>query len=239
MDQFHPIQRNATTGELFLPLLDHPSIILTPPRRTDRFAMVPIMNDERVYPWLISPPFPYTLENADWWLDRAIPATEALIAELSSVDTSTTLKTVNGCPVTQIRELLPDGSDVFIGAIDFTLARHPFELEGTGRTPAQIDAGPQRDPANPDVWTVGDYLAPSHHGRGIMSDAFRTLLTLWGIPRMGIRKMAVNALKGNGGSVRVFEKYGFRLREYKAGEEPVVNARGFMKPVDVLDWSLE
>ncbi|KAF9055983.1 hypothetical protein BJ165DRAFT_1521938 [Panaeolus papilionaceus] len=26
------------------------------------------------------------------------------------------------------------------------------------------------------MWTIGDYLAPSHHGQGIMNDAAETLL---------------------------------------------------------------
>jgi RimJ/RimL family protein N-acetyltransferase len=42
-----------------------------------------------------------------------------------------------------------------------------------------------------------------------MSDAFQTLLRQWAIPRMDVRRMVVTTLKGNKGSVGVFEKNGF------------------------------
>ncbi|KAJ7070497.1 GNAT domain-containing protein [Mycena amicta] len=234
--QLHPLEVNPSTGEPFLRLLEHRNIIVTPARRTDGPAMMQYQNDERVYPWLISPPYPYTLEDANWWLDRVIPASEKLLAELEDAKDAPKLLIVDGCPVNYLREIQDDGTELFIGAIDFTLSRHPFELEGSGRTPADVGDKPLRDPQNPDIWTVGNYLAPSHHGRGIMSDAFKTVLTMWAVPRMGVRKMVVNALEGNIGSVKVFEKNGFRLREKSA--DAMVNARGVMKPVHVLDWVL-
>ncbi|KAJ7110377.1 hypothetical protein C8R43DRAFT_1042433 [Mycena crocata] len=69
-----------------------------------------------------------------------------------------------------------------------------------------------------------------------MSDAFQTLLRQWGIPRMGVRRMVVTTLAGNTGSVKVFEKNGFRFR--KTIDE-ALEVRGTMRGVHVLEWSLD
>nr|GAT59530.1 predicted protein [Mycena chlorophos] len=222
MANISPLQLNPTTNEPFLRLLTHPNITITPPRPTDGARHVEMLNDPRVYPFLSSPPYPYALEHAKWWLDRAIPLSEKLMAELESDSPGP----LDGCPVTYIREIQKDGSDLLIGTIVFRLSDLPFELKPYGLTPED----------NRDVWTVGFYLASSHHGQGIMSDALNTVLTQWAIPRMGVRKMVVNAHEGNTGSVRVFDKLGFKLRA--KSEDAVVDTRGVATPVHVLDWEM-
>lgn len=54
-----PLEINPLTREPFLRLRGHPNIIITPPRLTDVPFIVPALNDEQVYTWLIGPPFPY------------------------------------------------------------------------------------------------------------------------------------------------------------------------------------
>nr|GAT59525.1 predicted protein [Mycena chlorophos] len=203
--QLHPLELNPATGEPFLHLPGKEGLVLTPPRMTDVDAMVEVFNDERIYYWLTGTPFPYTKDNAIWWL---------------------ALKLVDACPVSIIREVKPDGSDVLVGGIDFTLAQRAVELDGTAWTAELLgpDPKPQRHAENPDIWTVGYYVAPAYHGRGIMSVAFKTVLEQWGIPRMGIRKLRVSALTGNEGSVRVFEKNGLKL--YKTWPEDTISVRG-------------
>lgn len=44
-----------------------------------------------------------------------------------------------------------------------------------------------------------------------MSNAVKTLLAKWAIPRMGVGRMHLTVFKGNIASVRVFEKNGFTL----------------------------
>jgi RimJ/RimL family protein N-acetyltransferase len=68
-----------------------------------------------------------------------------------------------------------------------------------------------------------------------MSDAFQTLLRQWAIPRMGVRRMVVTTLKGNKGSVGVFEKNGFKFRKTI---EDAIEVRGEMRGVHVLEWIL-
>ncbi|KAF7347350.1 N-acetyltransferase domain-containing protein [Mycena venus] len=170
--QLHPLEVNPKTGEPFLRLLAHKNIILTPPRLSDAPFIISILNDERVYPWLSSPPYPY----------------------------------------------LPG-------------------VLGSLKAPGRASQGtPRRDPNDPDIWTAGDYLAPSHHRQGIMSDAFNTLLRQWGIPRMGVRRMVVTTLEGNKGSVRVFEKLGFKFRKTI---NDAIDVRGTKRGVHMLEWTLE
>ncbi|KAF7307465.1 N-acetyltransferase domain-containing protein [Mycena indigotica] len=238
--QLHPLEVNPTTGEPFLRLPGYDNIVLTPPRMSDVEAMVPVFNDERVYQWLTGTPFPYTKANAEWWLgENAVPLSQRILAELEAARDEPALKMVDSCPVTIIREVLADGSEILVGGIDFTLAQRPFELDGTGWTLELLgqDPKPQRNSANPDIWTVGYYIVPSHHGRGLMSAAFKTVLEKWGVPRMGMCKMRVSALTGNEGSVKVFRKNGMVL--HKTWPEDTVDVRGTRKSgVHVYEWNL-
>ena len=46
-----------------------------------------------------------------------------------------------------------------------------------------------------------------------MSAAVKTMINEWMIPRMGVRQIRTEALAGNAGSVRVFEKNNFVLQD--------------------------
>jgi RimJ/RimL family protein N-acetyltransferase len=61
--------------------------------------------------------------------------------------------------------------------------------------------------------TVGptDYLAPSHHGQGIMSAVVKALVERWAVPRLGARWIRPTTFEDNAGSMRVFLKNGFVL----------------------------
>ncbi|KAJ6611486.1 acyl-CoA N-acyltransferase [Mycena sp. CBHHK59/15] len=231
--QLHPLEVNPHTGEPFLRLRAHKNIVLTPPRLSDAPYMVPLLNDERVYHWLSSPPYPYLPEHAEWWLNQVRPRSDKLLAELEDARNDEVPKIVDNCPVRIIREVKDDGTDVFLGDICINLAQEPWELEGTGRLKQDT---PRRDPNDPDIWTLGDYLAPSHHRQGIMSDAFLTVLNEWGIPRMGVRRMVVTTLEGNQGSVGVFEKNGFTFRKTI---KDCMEVRGTTRGVHVLEWQYE
>ncbi|KAJ7455935.1 hypothetical protein B0H11DRAFT_2200218 [Mycena galericulata] len=179
------------------------------------------LNDERVYHWLSNPPFPYLPERADRSLNKAKQGSDLLLAELEAAREDPEPKIVDDCPVGSIREVKEDGTEIFLGSIEFSLAEQPWELEGTDRY-SQRTA--KRDPNDPDIWT------------GIMSDAFQTLLHQWGIPRMGVRHMGVTTLAGNTGGVRVSEKNGFKFQKTV---DDAVDVRGTMRGLHVLDWTLE
>ncbi|KAJ6486066.1 hypothetical protein C8R47DRAFT_980007, partial [Mycena vitilis] len=211
------------TCEPFLRLLSHKNNFLTPARASDGPLMITIFNDERVYPWLIARPFPYLPELADLWLINRKPLLDAILEELEAAPNEPTLKIVDACPVRAIREVKEDGTDMFLGEISISLAQQPW-IRRAGIRTIQIFG----------LWAN---LSSSHHGQGIMSDAFGTLLRQWAIPRMGVRRMVVSAFKGNQGSVRVIEKNGFKFRSKTIDD--ALEVRGTKRGVHVLEWSLD
>lgn len=69
-----------------------------------------------------------------------------------------------------------------------------------------------------------------------MTDAVRTIIHEWGIPRMAIRHMWVSTCTGNDGSVKVFKKNGFNMI-YTFEEHTQV--KGKMRGLNVLEWKYE
>ncbi|KAL0951675.1 hypothetical protein HGRIS_008354 [Hohenbuehelia grisea] len=208
-----PLKRNPTTGELFLQLRNHPHIVLTPPRLEDAPFIPPLLNDPRVYVWLKGPPYPYQLSDAEAWLAGVKQTADAVIRELEGADPNAEPIIVDACPVRTIRQINADGTDVFLGDICIDRWGFPIILDENARPKDQlVKDNYERKAGDPNIiWTIGDYLAPSHHGQGIMSDALSTLLNDWGIPRMRVGHIIATTHKGNVGSVRVFEKNGFRM----------------------------
>lgn len=85
-----------------------------------------------------------------------------------------------------------------------------------------------------------DYLAPSHHGRGIMTAAVHALIHGWMVPRMGVKHISVNMTKGNAPSVRVFEKNGFKLIGTTIDCKEMPEERGGGKyGLHVMEWRAE
>ena len=158
--------------------------------------------------------------------------TDDVLAKLEESRNETILQVTENCPVRSIREVADDGSDVYLGDVGFERCRW-HEIQDEDERKRMVDENQAKVPGDPTiVWSIGglfevcvphawnsncmrclDYLAPSHHGQGIMSSAVGTLLHEWAIPRMLVSNMRVSVLEGNQGSVRVFEKNGFRVTE--------------------------
>lgn len=167
-------------------------------------------------------------------------------------------KWANTNPVRIIREVNADGTDIFIGDIYFFRCLHGELMSTDGIDWAQqernLEINYSRELGDRDiVWSLGcksmvgfygtddvdkhtDILAPSHHGRGIMTDVLNTILHEWAIPRMGIHQILVTTFTGNEGSLKVFLKNGFRLARTLKNEYDV---RGRKRDVDVLEWKLD
>ncbi|KAH9950908.1 GNAT domain-containing protein [Amylocystis lapponica] len=215
--QLHPLQVNPATGEPFLRLPSPlKNIIITPPRMSDAPFLVQNLNDPSVRRWLKTPPYPYLPSHAESWLPDSKAESDDILRELeqASLDhPDGPLKIVGGCPVRTIREVKEDGTDVFIG--DIYLHRCAFQGEEDAEEEKRLCVeNAHRELGDPDlVWCIGDYLASSHHGRGIMSAALGALLSLWAVPRMAARRCRVEIFEGNIGSMRVFEKNGFVLKK--------------------------
>ncbi|KAG8219623.1 SUR7/PalI family-domain-containing protein [Butyriboletus roseoflavus] len=235
--QLYPLETNPQTGEPFLRLpAPNDNIILTAPRMSDAKSLAPIINDPRVSVWLEGPPIPYRDEYAEEWLAHIVKQSEDVLGELREEDRAEgPLKVVGGCPVRHLREVLLDGTDIYIGDIGINRAQMEEVLDPDERKRA-VEANNGKAIGDPSiVWTFGDYLAPSHHGRGIMSAAMGAILNGWAIPRMGVRRMVGYTFTGNEGSRRVFEKNGF---EWKRTVDNGKLVRGERKTLNYLHWEL-
>ncbi|CAA7268036.1 unnamed protein product [Cyclocybe aegerita] len=123
-DQLFPLEVNPRTQEPFLRLRKHKNIILTPMRWEDASSLVPLFNDKRPYTKLTP------TEDAEERLQKHKPPSDVILQELKDAQGSETLKMVNGAPVSYIRELQEDGSDIFLGNIAIGRCFHG-ELMGT------------------------------------------------------------------------------------------------------------
>jgi len=196
-------------------------------------------------------------EDAEQWIGMNKPIRDSFFQELKDAQGSETLKLVNGAPIGYIREVKEDGSDVFIGNISIVRCAHG-ELMNTDNVDWERAAQNKADNekielGDPNIiWSIGgefvvilvalkdsrtaDYLAPSHHGQGIMTDAIDTLLHDWAVPRMGVRRVLTGAFVGNMGSVKVFEKNGFKMVRTVAKHSVV---RGKQVGMHVFHWSFD
>ncbi|KAL5523872.1 hypothetical protein ACEPAG_8045 [Sanghuangporus baumii] len=226
--QMHPLKVNLRTNEVYLQLpAPHESIIITPPRMTDADALIRIMNDPRIYKMLLDAPFPFLPTHAEVWLIAKKKRSDAVFDELKrstgrnkrnnknlggAEDRQTSpLRYVGDCPVSILREVQKDGSDIFIGYIGvFRCERFEFlrDKEQEDEFASRNEEFPVGSPKI--IWEIGDYLSPSYHGRGIMTAAVRTIIHDWAVPQMNAHTIYGSTYSGNAASVRVFLKNGFK-----------------------------
>ncbi|TFK50136.1 hypothetical protein OE88DRAFT_1645865 [Heliocybe sulcata] len=234
-----PCHLNPTTREPYLRLPHpHQNIIITPIRPADADAIIETLNDTRVYDQLASIPHPYTREHAEEWIKLVRARSDELLQQLQGRSDDQP-KVVDGCPVMTLREVKEDGTEVFIG--DVTIARSSFMEIGNPDERARLrDENAARPNGDPEiVYMIGDYLAPSHHGHGIMTAAIRTLVHDWAVPRMGCRKILVNVRKGNIGSRRVFEKLDFKCKGVLEDHQELTapgRAGGPKWSIEIFEW---
>jgi RimJ/RimL family protein N-acetyltransferase len=69
-----------------------------------------------------------------------------------------------------------------------------------------------------------------------MTDALKTILYDWVIPRMNARRIIASTLRGNEGSVKVFLKNGFRSTKMW---ENHIEAREKMRDLRILEWNFD
>lgn len=251
-DKFKPLQYNSEKGEPFLRLrAPYHNIILTPPRLEDIETVVPLLNDPKVYKFLSGPPYPYLLEHSVEYRGVVTSQSDSLIKEIISKEVGAIM---GACPVRILREVQPDGTELFLG--DVAVIRHQWpELDDEIQREILKAENLSRDVGDPEiVWSFGgmrrpnkllldlkgypDWIRGSHQGRGIMTIAVGELMKQWLIPRMNVRRMHVLTFAGNRGSVRVFEKNGFVLTETI---KLVREGPGFgrIEGMHVLNWRLD
>ncbi|KLO16500.1 acyl-CoA N-acyltransferase [Schizopora paradoxa] len=237
----HPLQVHPKTGEPYLRLpAPNDNIIITPSRVTDVDATIAILNDVRVAMNLSGPPYPYLHEHAVSWIDMQIAEQRKVIEEMDRAagDFEQT-KYFENCPVQCIREVKEGDEEVFIGNVK--ISRSNFlpvrDKEEANRLQKENSARPVGDP---DIeWFFGDYLAPSHHGKGIMSAAIKAVMD-WAVPMMNVHHINVTANADNAASLRVFEKNGYtHLETIEDFGKQVESKGGRTYSLAVMEWRKE
>lgn len=136
----------------------HQTIIITPPRLSDAPALVANMSDPAIYTFLEGPPFPYLPEHADQWLSSIKHGTDSAFEALRRANEEKPDEPpilLEQSPIRIIREVLEDGSDLYLGDIMFVRERYPDvddkELKETllQRNAARILGDPEI------VWCIG------------------------------------------------------------------------------------
>ncbi|KAJ5308367.1 acetyltransferase GNAT family [Penicillium atrosanguineum] len=247
---------NQLTKEPYLRLPAPQSNIIITPHRSDNIdedakSLSNILNDPKVYPWLERTPYPYLHEHGVEWIEAHCKENKKGLSTLrKNLEQDEIINTKNAvgrefiddCPFTCIREVLADDPDTgaplkdrLIG--DMKLARYTFYEhlnDSEQRSKAQLKNNELPAGDENIIWTLGDFLAPSHHGKGIMSLAVRTLIHDWGIPHLNVHHIKCYAFVGNEGSLRVFEKNNFERGHTLEDWVPVPESRGGGKKSIVL-----
>jgi GNAT superfamily N-acetyltransferase len=201
-------------------------------------------------------------EHGESWFTSVQRSSEAVLSELEAAKDVQGLITVDECPVRAIREVKADGEQIYLGDIGIQRCTDGKLLAASVGIQADAEKitryaneNSHRSVGDPEItWDVGgtswvdlpflraahdlvverlDYLKPSHHGQGIMTDAIETLLWRWAVPRMGVRRVLATVFPGNRPSIRVFQKNGFVLTKTLKGH---LEVRGKMRDFLVLEW---
>ncbi|OJT15954.1 hypothetical protein TRAPUB_13378 [Trametes pubescens] len=237
--QFYPLQRHPSTGEPYLRLPEpFDRIIITPPRREDVPHIVAILNAEAVKRWLDGLAFPYLECHGEDWVAQTKEKSDMVMHELRVAEEEQPrgpLAAVSGCPVSCLRGVIDDGTDVYLGAIEFSRCNFP-DVRDRAEKERLVARNESRRRGDPHiVWCVGYYLTVPLHGQGIMSCALSTLMRLWAVPRMGARIMRAETIIGNRGSRRVLEKLGFGICD-TVRVQKVTSAGELIEGFHVLWW---
>lgn len=163
--QFHPLERHPRTDEPFIRLpAPQDRVIITPPRREDVPSIVAILNDYPIKKWLDGPPFPYLTEHAEDWVAQTKEQSDAVMHELrraNQEDPYGPLVTVSGCPVGCLRGVKADGTEIFLGVIEFTRCGYPdlLDRQEQERMVSKNESRKRGDPET--VWCIGCKYSPT------------------------------------------------------------------------------
>ncbi|KAF8754629.1 Acetyltransferase, GNAT family [Rhizoctonia solani] len=185
------VQHNSKTNEPFIALpAPHSNIHLTPPRLDDADDILPIMNNREIFMNLASAPYPYL---------------ESIAMRACGIESETMRMLWHTC-----RTLLKMSN--ILGDIGLVRECEFCEIDDKESRADAVNTDMSLPPGDPRiVWTFGNYLRPTHQGRGIMSVVIKTVTDVWAIPHMNARRFYAAAFIENVGSQKVFQKNGFDI----------------------------
>ena len=115
--------------------------------------LVIILNDPRVYKFLLTPPYPYRPHHAEEWLRATKDKSDGLLEALREGES-----VVDGCSIQYIRETQHDGTDLLLG--DISVVRNGWievsDEEQRARLAKENLGKPVGDHSI--VWTMGGAL---------------------------------------------------------------------------------
>jgi RimJ/RimL family protein N-acetyltransferase len=169
-------------GSPYIPLetKSQEQIYVTPLFTSDAQNMTKVMGTEVVNLALISPPYPYTLSNAEWWINEVLSGrTELSMCAIRAGSPGPEGKYIGGCG------LAPKDPSGFY----HLPGRKPDNWEG--------EAGSR------DV-EIGYNVHPAYQGRGIVRPAVRAVVS-WARRECGVQNVTILVADGNVVSRRVVE----------------------------------
>ncbi|KAH7334555.1 GNAT domain-containing protein [Rhizoctonia solani] len=220
------VQHNSHTNEPFIALpAPYSNIRLTPPRLEDADEILVIMNDPEVAINFATPPYPYLREHCDGWLGDKIREYQAAMVHLTNVDGNVGF--LDLLPLRHIREVEPDGTETFLGDIGLIRENGFLDIRDAEARVAKVNMNLTLPAGDPNiVWTFGDYLRPTHHGRGIMTAVIKAVIDLWATPHMNAYKFLAATFPENVGSQKVFLKNGFQIIDRVVGAVQFPESKG-------------
>jgi RimJ/RimL family protein N-acetyltransferase len=181
---------NSTSSQSPTSLLN---LYLTSFRPYDVAALQAILSLPEINKRLISVPWPYTLEDAQFWVHLQ---TNGRKDEDGKIE-----EEVRALELQALRINDPDNGQ-FVGAVSlFPITSGSSALSRTMADLALNGLGLESDER---VYELGYYLSPFYQGRSIMSQAVRAALA-WAVRANGARNVLVRVAEGNVESRRVVE----------------------------------
>ena len=149
-----PFEIHPETGDPFLRLRSpYDTIVLTAPRKEYADAIVEIVNDPIMYPF-INAPHPHTREHAEAYLEKCRKVTDEVWSEIKAKGTEES-HVFGGVPVRSICEIQANGSWVYLGDFGFVRAQAKQVLEPELREQATKE-NYDRPVGDPEIdWAVG------------------------------------------------------------------------------------
>ena len=129
------------------------SYVFTPSRLSDGPALVLLLNDPSVDPWLFSMPRPYLLSHAEEYAASQMASQRKLLAEWEAG--------IVGWPCAVLRKRNEEGGDEFVGNFGVGREGRFLDVEDVEERRAKVEENVGRacgDPAT--VWTMGCTSSP-------------------------------------------------------------------------------
>ncbi|CAE6450762.1 unnamed protein product [Rhizoctonia solani] len=220
------VQHNPQTDEPFIALpAPYSNIRLTPPRLSDADHVLEVMNAPKVIMNFATPPYPYLREHCDGWLRDKIQEYESAMVHITKVNEDVGF--LDLLPLRHIREVGPDGAEIFLGDIGLIRENGFCDIRDEEARAAKVNTNLNLRLGDPNiVWTFGDYLCPSHHGRGIMTAVVKAVIDLWAIPHMNAYRFWAATFPEDVGSQKVFLKNGFQIVDRVVGAVQFPESKG-------------